>query len=154
MKPVLFDAHCHIMSLSELQKATSLVSLALMSSHEKDWSVVADLAKADKRVCLGLGVHPWFAHTTTNGWSQRLELLLNENPSAFVGEIGLDKVAVTPETRVTEWETQLQVFETQLRVAARTKRVVSVHCVKAHGAMLDIVRRLAQEGDMLPPRIW
>jgi Tat protein secretion system quality control protein TatD with DNase activity len=61
-------------------------------------------------------------------------------------------VATTPETGKTEWDAQIDVFETQMRLAAKLKRVVSLHCVQAQGMMLDVMRKLAGENE-LPPRI-
>ncbi len=149
----LFDAHCHVVSAAELRASVLVSRMALMSSNEQDWGVVRELARLDRqRVVAGVGVHPWFAHAAREGWLERMERVLQEDREAFVGEIGLDKVATTPDTGRTEWEAQVHVFEAQMRLAARMGRAVSVHCVQAHGAMMETVRRLAAE-QALPPRV-
>jgi Tat protein secretion system quality control protein TatD with DNase activity len=50
----------------------------------------------------GAGIHPWFAHQPkSSDWATRLGALLEAQPRLIVGEIGLDKVARTPDTRTT-----------------------------------------------------
>jgi Tat protein secretion system quality control protein TatD with DNase activity len=91
---LLFDAHCHAHCVAELRKAASVGAMALMSSVEKDWMSLRALCLEDNRAVFGAGIHPWFAHTVEAGWKDRLESFLLENPSAFVGEIGLDKARI------------------------------------------------------------
>ena len=47
----------------------------------------------------------------TEEWLQDLEARLSNDPRSIMGEIGLDRVAVTPETGVCEYEKQLEVKE-------------------------------------------
>eukprot|EP00903_Cladosiphon_okamuranus_P021639 g19894.t2 len=93
----------------------------------------------------GLGLHPWNAHAKSEGWLQNLKALLEEYPQALVGEIGLDKVARTPDTRRVEWDHQLKVFRVQMALAARLSRPVSMHCVKAYGKIVDFLREAGGE---------
>ncbi|CAN0533077.1 unnamed protein product [Ectocarpus sp. 12 AP-2014] len=95
----------------------------------------------------GLGLHPWYAHARSEEWLRDLTALLEQHPHALVGEIGLDKVARTPDTRRVEWDDQLGVFQTQMELAARMSRPVSVHCVKAHGKLVDCLRGRGGGGD-------
>jgi TatD DNase family protein len=76
--------------------------------------------------------------------------MLVNNPRAFCGEIGIDKVAKYWPTGIVEFDLQLEAFKAQLALAARLKRPVSVHCVQAHGALVDILRAAKDE---LPPAI-
>eukprot|EP00038_Savillea_parva_P016020 m.222803 g.222803 ORF g.222803 m.222803 type:complete len:343 (+) comp32928_c0_seq1:298-1326(+) len=99
---------------------------------------------------IGLGIHPWRAHAVAPGWSDRLAALLTHNPRAIVGEIGLDKAARTPETHTCEIKLQRDVFHTQLALAGRMARPVSVHCVRAVGAVFDAIASLAKEGGAPP----
>eukprot|EP00752_Nemacystus_decipiens_P010441 g9302.t1 len=92
----------------------------------------------------GLGLHPWSAHSRSDEWLQNLTALLEEHPQALVGEIGLDKVARTPETRRVEWDHQLEVFRAQMALAAELSRPTSVHCVKAYGKIVDFLREADQ----------
>lgn len=67
-----------------------------------------------------------------------------QNPEVQVGEIGLDFVGEhTPETK----KFQTEVFEKQLDMAIskfclqELNRVCSVHCVRAHGEMLKLLKK-------------
>ncbi|CAM9793994.1 unnamed protein product [Ectocarpus sp. 4 AP-2014] len=88
----------------------------------------------------GNGTAKMYAHARSKEWLRDLTALLEQHPHALVGEIGLDKVARTPDTRRVEWDDQLGVFQTQMELAARMSRPVSVHCVKAHGKLVDCLR--------------
>ncbi|CAM9474388.1 unnamed protein product [Scytosiphon promiscuus] len=94
----------------------------------------------------GLGLHPWSAHSRSESWLRDLTALLEQQPSALVGEIGLDKVARTPETRRVEWDDQVEVFESQMSLAANLRRPVSLHCVKAYGKVVDYLRGPGRRG--------
>lgn len=75
--------------------------------------------------------------------------------NALVGEIGLDRTVripydydATPRilTRFTvPFEHQLKIFETQLELAVELRRNVSMHCVKAHDATVQVFRRMAEK---------
>lgn len=140
---LLFDAHCHAQTAMELRKSSLVSHFALMSSMESDWPAMRDLSRScreQQHVVFGAGIHPWFAHKAAMGYEERLEAFLEENPTAFVGEIGLDKVAKTPETNTNEWQAQLDVFEAQMRIAAKMKRVVSLHCVQVSELFVKIAQ--------------
>ncbi|CAM9457657.1 unnamed protein product [Ectocarpus sp. 6 AP-2014] len=92
-----------------------------------------------------------YAHARSEEWLRDLTALLEQHPHALVGEIGLDKVARTPDTRRVEWDDQLEVFQAQMELAARMSRPVSVHCVKAHGKLVDCLRGLMERKTGRPP---
>jgi TatD DNase family protein len=80
-------------------------------------------------------VHPWYVDRLSDGWEARLEEYLRRDGTAAVGEIGLDN-AVDPRNDVR----QADVFARQLEIAGRLQRPVSIHCRKAWGSLLSILR--------------
>jgi len=61
---------------------------------------------------------------------------------AFYGhwlQCGLDKGSKAPQG--VDFQEQMEVFESQLRLAEDLRRPVSVHCVRAFGAVHDMLRR-------------
>jgi TatD DNase family protein len=162
---LLFDTHAHPhdsrYAQATLQSRTGRVvnRIALQSVDERDWHRVAALNRALPRLCCrpGFGIHPWYApalatESDRDGVLQRLRRLLVRRRDAFVGEIGLDKVAVYAPSGVVEFERQIAVFRAQFRLAGDLKRPVSVHVVHAHGHMLDTIAAAAKDGS-LPPAI-
>lgn len=76
-------------------------------------------------------------------------------PNALVGEIGLDRAVripydydATPRilTRFTiPFEHQLKICEAQLELAVELKRNISMHCVKAHDATMQMFQRMVEK---------
>lgn len=85
-----------------------------------------------------VGVHPWWTGELPSDWLTRLRELLVANPTAGVGEIGLDRSRRAATTGAADNARQREVFVEQLRLAKELSRPASIHCVAAHGAMLDI----------------
>ncbi len=161
---IVFDAHCHFHLNNQIENYNGLKALAqqvagfaFMSTQEQDWSSVKQLSQVltqdQGAVCsYMLGIHPWFAHlyTSDNRWFDTLEALLLENPNAGVGEIGLDKKWITPDTQKNEYQAQLKIFHQQLALAAKLQRPVSIHCVHAQGDLFKALRTAIA----LPPKIY
>ncbi|GAX75168.1 hypothetical protein CEUSTIGMA_g2612.t1 [Chlamydomonas eustigma] len=88
----------------------------------------------------------------SNEWLQKLRQLLECYPQAWVGEFGLDRSAIIPQTKLqVSYQHQLQLTELHLRLAAELKRPVSMHCVRAYGHLHDMIKDLGP--DNCPPRI-
>ncbi len=103
------------------------------STREADWEAVYQLAKNDPDFILpAFGIHPWHAHTASPGWQEKLRSVLETYPQASIGECGLD-----------QWidhlplEVQRAVFIDQLRLAREMDRPVTIHCLKAWGALFE-----------------
>ena len=97
------------------------------ATREGDWQAVADLADAHPDLVLpAFGIHPWQAHTATDGWQERLAAMLKKYPRASIGECGLDRWVSSPGI-----ELQMPVFLDQLRIAREWDRAVTIHCLKA-----------------------
>lgn len=136
---ILFDAHCH---------ATRKISAPVPSSPDgaargrlvcgvsgADWPVVADWAVNWPGTVPAFGIHPWESGSADGTWEQALEERLLRFPSAWVGEIGLDRAK---QDRATIF-TQIDVFGRQLRLAARLGRGVNLHCVRKDDWLLDLL---------------
>lgn len=149
----LFDTHSHAHDdLAHLDDIPELDvdKVALMGTSQNDWGVVERLhrAKPDK-VLAAFGVHPYFAHRLAEGWLEELREKLVANPRAIVGEIGLDKAAITPDTARNEYDAQTTAFTAQFDLAVELQRPISFHCVRAFGHVMTLFRQHALRYDQL-----
>ena len=137
----LFDAHNHLQNYpgeketAEALARASAAGIKLMlcnGTGPDDWAKVLGLA-GRSGVIPFFGLHPWFADKAPDGWLQLLEDFLQRAPSG-VGEIGLDKAVDA------DFGRQEEAFKAQLRLAIKLERPVSIHCVRAWGRMLDILK--------------
>ncbi len=148
----LYDAHCHLQD-ARIGKAGLEEALAgygeigveravVNGTGPQDWGAVAELAERSGRVCPSFGLHPWQVNEVSDGWREELEGLLERFPEAGVGEIGLDRWVEGHDL-----DAQLRAFRWQLELGARLGRAVTIHCLKAWGALLA-----ALEAAKLPER--
>ena len=207
--PKPFDAHCHVhLQPSDAGIAVlgqgAVSGAALQSTRPLDWDDCAAVARALEaggegvRVVRGYGVHPWYAHQVavpeappaptpdaapapSAPWLTALAQRLVADPTAFVGEIGLDGPWVPP---AEEWypnpdsnrprypnpdpapprdrpgpastfpDPQRPVFRAQLALAAAYGRAVSVHAVQCWGALQEDLRAQAAAPAGLPPAVY
>jgi TatD DNase family protein len=103
-------------------------------SCEADWAEVLELARVSQRVLPSFGYHPWYVRERTGAWRETLLDYLSRVPSA-VGEIGLDRWIEDADLAGQE-----EVFVAQLRLAAERNLPVSIHCLRAWGWLLDLLR--------------
>ncbi|MEM9159523.1 MAG: TatD family hydrolase [Verrucomicrobiota bacterium] len=136
----LFDAHCHLQderlvgirdSLWVGYEEAKVSQVVVNGTSESDWELVSALAKKNKVVKPSFGVHPWFVHTLSSGWRERLEELW-QNPDAAVGEIGFDRCKEPYDVEL-QWE----IFSWQFDRATRLEKPVSIHCLKAWGILSE-----------------
>lgn len=135
------DAHNHLQDtrlgesgavVAEM-RAVGSVGCVVNATSETDWQAVEDLATTHGDfISPAFGIHPWQAHTATDGWQARLELLLEKHPRASIGECGLDSWISGP-----SMDCQRPVFMDQLRLARKLDRPVTIHCLKAWGTLFD-----------------
>ncbi|KZV44495.1 hypothetical protein F511_38148 [Dorcoceras hygrometricum] len=142
----LFDSHCHLQdsrilnSSSKLIKEaldTGVVHFAVNGVSEKDWHLVKEMNDSYPCVIPNFGLHPWFIRERTPTWLATLKEYLATTPSAAVGEIGLDKGSIGKQI---DFADQADVFRQQLQLAQELKRPASVHCVRAFGDLLHILK--------------
>lgn len=108
--------------------------MVVNGSCEEDWPKVLDLARNHPEVISSFGCHPWHVKERSPDWQKNLVRFLDEMPST-VGEIGLDRWIENYDTPQQE-----EVFIWQLRLAAERNLPVSIHCLKAWGRLLEILR--------------
>ncbi|CAJ1420913.1 unnamed protein product [Effrenium voratum] len=142
----LFDAHFHPQRLASaaaretLQRAqeSAVVAGAGCGCCPEDWHQLQQLAREFPDFLVpSFGVHPWWARDDGGPWLPELRRLLLEHPHAGVGECGLDG----GKKKEIPMQVQQEVMERQLSLAVELQRPVSLHCVAAHGAMLEALRK-------------
>lgn len=137
-----FDAHNHLQDprlggdhreIMATQRAAGIAACVVNATCEQDWPHVAELARQFPGFILpAFGIHPWKAHTARHGWQDRLLRLLDQFPHASIGECGIDSWISAPSL-----DTQTPVFLEHLRIARETERPLTVHCLKAWGALFE-----------------
>jgi len=139
-----YDAHNHLQDdrlkprLDEVMAAAQTESIARMvvnGASEADWPDVLALARRFPQVIPSFGYHPWYVKERTARWRENLAVYLEQVPSA-IGEIGLDRWIQDYDAAEQE-----EVFLWQLRLAAEWNLPASIHCLRAWGKLLDILRR-------------
>ncbi|MDQ8203317.1 TatD family hydrolase [Pelagicoccus sp. SDUM812003] len=138
-----YDAHCHLQDerlgpyLEEVQESYQRLSVrraVVNGTSESDWQAVADLVASVDRARASYGLHPWFVTQASSEWKERLRGRLDDDPSACVGEIGLDRWI-----KDYDIDAQRDAFHWQLGLAAERERPVTIHCLQAWGMMLESV---------------
>ncbi|GJZ44114.1 putative TatD related DNase [Tanacetum coccineum] len=144
----LFDVHCHLQDPKILNKAPKLIKTALENGilhfsvnavSEKDWHLVKEMSDTYPSVIPSFGLHPWYITDRSSNWLTSLRELCHANPSAAVGEIGLDKGS---HGKTIDFADQVETFRLQLQLAKELKRPASVHCVRAYGDLLEIMKSI------------
>ena len=137
-----FDAHSHLQEYAstreldaalEAAKAAGVKTVLCNGTSPADWERVSALAAGHKGIIPCFGLHPWFVGKVRPGWLGLLEGFLSRSPSC-VGEIGLDKAASS------DFAEQEESFRAQLRLAKKLERPVSIHCVRAWGRLLEVLK--------------
>ena len=153
-----FDAHNHLqdawLTPHRAQIARDLAALPLggavvNGTAESDWAEVAALAREQAFVLPSFGLHPWDLGSASPRWRDALRRMLDADPRAAVGEIGLDRWILTrarPDDprlaglRRAPLEEQCEAFVWQLALAAERNLPMTIHCLDAWGVLLDVLR--------------
>lgn len=146
-----FDAHNHLHDarlamhrdsfIPELQRLPETCAVA-NGTREQDWDSVRSICTEHPWIIPSYGLHPWYVSARTAGWLENLRSRLKAEPRAAVGEIGLDRWIEGYDLDV-----QKSVFIDQLRLAVELDRPATIHCVRAWGALADVLR-----DEKTPPR--
>ncbi|HVT72607.1 MAG TPA: TatD family hydrolase [Lacunisphaera sp.] len=154
----LYDAHQHFQfdslvphhaTIAADLRAIGLRRAVVNATNAEEWPVVAGLARRHDWIVPSHGVHPWDSGNRTAGWLEGLRAALAADPTAGIGEIGLDRfiLGLKPGDpriegmRVAPLDEQLEVFTAQLALAAELNRAASIHCVRAWGALLEALNK-------------
>ena len=156
--------------------------IVMMTTSNMDWSRAHELTqylqrRTNKIIIPSYGVHPWKIQRNQGSFSIKLideiilqaEEYLREDSRAIVGEIGLDRFerilksdtdGKCPDIALienflspTNIPLQLYIFQRFFEVAAKYKRPVSLHAVKADEIYLDYFSRLLEGNHLLPRSI-
>jgi TatD DNase family protein len=138
------DAHCHYQfaevpyAAVELARSEGVGYAVINGSSPADWADVAALAVRDPRNLPSFGLHPWDVPAAPAGWLDELRHVLLAHPAAGVGEMGLDRwiEGFDPDA-------QEAAFRAQLALAVELDRPLTIHCVRAIGPLMDILRATA-----------
>jgi TatD DNase family protein len=138
---LVHDAHCHYQFAEVPYAAVDLarqegVGYAVVNgSAPVDWPDVVALAARDARNLPAFGLHPWDVPTAPVGWEAQLRQILLAYPQASVGEMGLDRWVEGYDPVAQE-----AAFRVQLALAVELERPLTIHCVRAIGPLMDILR--------------
>lgn len=114
--------------------------------REDDWTVILEMAAADLDIVPFLGIHPWFSDSVRDGWQERLvELAAKGGRTIGIGETGLDRSCAI------DFAVQQQLFSAHLELALEHGWPVSVHTVRAWGALVDQLTELSNSSGL--PRL-
>ncbi len=139
------DAHNHLQSPQLTSIASSLMSWApplgiarmvVNGTKESDWHHVAELAAAHPSIIRpAFGLHPWYLNQRTTHWRDVIEQQLVAYPKASIGECGLDRWIHDHDI-----DDQQKVFREHLALAVKHDRPITIHCLKAWGALVDTLQ--------------
>jgi TatD DNase family protein len=137
------DSHNHLQAkelepfLGQIVPACQRLGVTRMIVNgftEEDWEPIRDLSGRHRFVTPSYGLHPWYLTKRQDGWESRLEQRLMAEPKAQVGEVGLDLWMPDPDL-----PTQVETLRHSLKIAERTQRAITIHCLKAWDALLDLL---------------
>lgn len=140
------DSHIHLQDY-KTKDAESIVKNAQKfnvnifvnpSAHPTDWQAVASLAAQYPQIIPAYGIHPWHIEAVAENWAEDLAALLQNNPRAFVGECGIDRLK-NPNT-----EAQLAIFKTHIELAKQYNRALIIHAVKADCVLEPLLTELPE----------
>ena len=137
------DAHNHLQDLRfdgirekvihEMQQC-GITRCIVNGTSPDDWQAVSDLASSYPNLIVpSFGLHPW--KPPTSDWYSLLVHFLDSTPRACIGECGLDRWI-----KNYDLEQQKEIFIAQLDLATKRNLALSIHCLKAWGPLLDILR--------------
>ena len=151
---MLVDCHNHLQNprfdqhrdglISEMRKV-GIHQCVVNGTTESDWPKVKGLAQDHPDLIIpSYGLHPWYLDQRSDHWLNTLVGLLKESPTAAIGECGLDRWIKDHDI-----DLQLPIFKKHLDLAVHFDRPITIHCLKAWGNLLTILK----ESTVLPTRL-
>jgi len=145
----MFDAHAHLQDprlvgllpkILDAAKAAGVRGICSCATSPADVADVRALPREWKslRFARAYGVHPWCLDGLATDWLDTVESALADDPSACVGEIGLDGVRADIPPGL-----QRDVFTAQLELAARLRRPVILHGARAWSEVMELLKPFA-----------
>ncbi|HWB06348.1 MAG TPA: TatD family hydrolase [Verrucomicrobiales bacterium] len=142
---MFYDAHQHLHDsrlapflpalLTELPKL-GIAGGIVNGTSGSDWQAVEQLCAENPWLLPAFGLHPWYVKDRSPNWEQTLTKFLDRNPGASIGEAGLDCWIEGHDI-----EDQKSVFIRQLAIAREGNVVITIHCVKAHEPLRQVLQK-------------
>jgi TatD DNase family protein len=140
---MLLDAHNHLHDARlDPWRAEILPELGVMGMRaavvngtlEEDWPAVDRFARETPWVIPSFGLHPWHVNERSSEWREALSAQVVAHPRCGIGEIGLDRWIEGHDLAA-----QAECFRWQLALAAEKNLPATIHCLKAWGALWEII---------------
>lgn len=141
------DSHIHLQDY-KTQDINNIVTAAQKnnvdilvnpSAQPTDWQKISRLAAQYPFIVPAYGVHPWHIAEVPNNWQTELANLLKNNPKAWVGECGIDRL------KNQDIAAQRTILKPQITMAQDFRRPLIIHAVKADEIFTELF-------PLLPPR--
>jgi len=136
----MIDAHNHLQDqllarpeVFEALEGIGLRAAVVNGTKQDDWPDVERLAGRYPWVIPSYGLHPWYLTERRAGWEDELARRLDAGGAA-VGEVGLDRWMDGYDL-----EDQCAVLRAHLALAAERNLPVTIHCLKAWGALQEVL---------------
>jgi TatD DNase family protein len=124
----------HVDDIALRAAAAGVAVLVSCGTHPGDWGRTAEIAETHSAIVPAFGLHPWFIDDAPPDWPDSLRRWLLSVPS-LVGETGLDGAVSAPTLDVQE-----QALRVHMRLARELTRPLCLHCVRAYGRLLEVLR--------------
>lgn len=140
-----FDTHIHLFApewddapdvIYRRARSAGVAGFLMPGVRVAEWRTLLSLAWQLPGVYLAPGLHPAYADQWTPEAADLLRSLTDDAKVVAIGEIGLDAV-VGP-----AWDIQEKAFRQQLAIAVEAGLPVLIHCRKATGRVIEILREL------------
>jgi TatD DNase family protein len=137
------DCHMHLQmpefdgcrdEIVSLAEDKGITHMLCNSTGPSDWDTVYQYSLRYDSIVPCFGLHPWSKYNDNVDWQSKLKHYLTATASG-VGEVGLDRWKKPFDT-----EQQQYLLDAQLRIAAELERPVFVHCIKAWGQLVNIIK--------------
>lgn len=140
----LFDTHVHLdyaplsadlaVEIAAAQ-AAGVTRYLVPGVHAQGWDNLLYTVRTVPGAFAAPGVHPLAAAEWSHSAAEALKELLQQREIVAMGEIGLDALLETPARDIQE-----KAFRGQLRLAREAGLPVLIHCRRAWGRLLEILR--------------
>lgn len=142
----MIDTHSHLLDSVQnyyfyrpVENPSPILS---MSTNNVQWRQNQKLAQLYPEVFFAVGIHPWFVSDFSLEELEILKNYLEDAKCLAIGEIGLDFSIKHKATQAI----QTEVFTRQCSIAQIHHRPVSIHAVKCHNDMLQILKSVGVTG--------
>lgn len=139
---VIVDSHLHLDQLaapmSPALRASRGYFALIPGIDPPQWRAVLERFGDDPRCDIALGLHPWWSgEVSDDAYRDELRELLAHPAVVALGEVGLDHLRHQSEG---ERARAMEVFRWQVGLAVERRLPLIIHCVRAHGAVIEVLR--------------